>query len=505
MGSFDQSSLKGIPPFLASITLLQWIALAGAVLITHTLISYGYNAYFHPLSKYPGPRLASVSSLWEIYFLCTGKWPWAIENALKRYGDVVRTGPNSLVFMKPQAVTGKPYVSPIVSHMLICSKDIHGPKRNLQGTFVKTAFVDGLGDEDDGLLWERDPEKHRRIAKKMSPAFSGNSLRAKEPTMHKHIDLMMRRLEEHVKNHPFLDSMEAVNFLVVIMVATKTYPILGPVVLLLVPWRVVRSLPRLIGELRKQIVGRIGRRQNLEHSDYFEQLLPANEPVAKEDRRIRHMLTVTGQLIVGGYDPTSFAIYMMFYYLLQSPDSLEQLKQEIRGAFSCYESITSDELRGLPWLNACLSETLRLSAAATHHSLPRLSPGAVVGGDYIPKGVLCRTSLFAYSRNDRFFHEPRSFKPERWLSQDHPMYNAVFATDDRSAHFPFIIGPRQCPGREVAKMMLRLVVAKMFWLFDVEQVSGKLDFDKDFRVYGMWQKPELRVRLVKRRKMAIPE
>lgn len=57
------------------------------------------------------------------------------------------------------------------------------------------------------------------------------------------------------------------------------------------------------------------------------------------------------------------------------------------------------------------------------------------------------------------------------------------------------MGPRQCPGREVARIMFRLVVAKMFWLFDAEQISRKLDFEKDFTVYAMWNKPELRVRL----------
>jgi cytochrome P450 len=89
-----------------------------------------------------------------------------------------------------------------------------------------------------------------------------------------------------------------------------------------------------------------------------------------------------------------------------------------------------------------------------------------------------------------------SFRPERWLAQDHPRYDSAFAKDDHSAHLPFITGPRQCPGREVARIMFRLVVAKVLWLFEIEQTSRKLDFDRDFRVYGMWTKPELRVRLV---------
>lgn len=57
-------------------------------------------------------------------------------------------------------------------------------------------MVDGLGDEDDGLLWERNPEKHRRVSKTMSPAFSGKSLRAKVPIMNKYIDLFMERMKK---------------------------------------------------------------------------------------------------------------------------------------------------------------------------------------------------------------------------------------------------------------------------------------------------------------------
>lgn len=62
-------------------------------------------------------------------------------------------------------------------------------------------MVDGLGDEDNGLLWERNPEKHRRVSKMMSPAFSGNSLRAKLPTMNKYIDLMIAQWSEHGAGH----------------------------------------------------------------------------------------------------------------------------------------------------------------------------------------------------------------------------------------------------------------------------------------------------------------
>lgn len=53
-----------------------------------------------------------------------------------------------------------------------------------------------LGDGDQGLTWEKDPVKHRAVAKKVAPAFSPKALRSKEPTMHKYIDLFVQKMRE---------------------------------------------------------------------------------------------------------------------------------------------------------------------------------------------------------------------------------------------------------------------------------------------------------------------
>lgn len=49
---------------------------------------------------------------------------------------------------------------------------------------------------DDGLSWERNPEKHRTKAKKVAPAFSAKSLKAKEATMHKYTDAFVQRMKD---------------------------------------------------------------------------------------------------------------------------------------------------------------------------------------------------------------------------------------------------------------------------------------------------------------------
>jgi cytochrome P450 len=61
--------------------------------------------------------------------------------------------------------------------------------------FPKTNFFD-LGGEDQGLTWERDPAKHRHAAKKVAPAFSAKSIKAKEPTMHKYIDMFVASMKK---------------------------------------------------------------------------------------------------------------------------------------------------------------------------------------------------------------------------------------------------------------------------------------------------------------------
>ncbi|KIN02841.1 hypothetical protein OIDMADRAFT_119338, partial [Oidiodendron maius Zn] len=76
----------------------------------YAISRYIYLLYFHPLSKFPGPRIAAVSNIWYTYHWSvslSGRYPWAIERILIKYGDVVRIAPNELVFVTPQAFRGE--------------------------------------------------------------------------------------------------------------------------------------------------------------------------------------------------------------------------------------------------------------------------------------------------------------------------------------------------------------------------------------------------------------
>lgn len=53
-------------------------------------------------------RISDVKS--DAHSRFSGRYPWAIEDALRKYGDVVRIAPNDLVFFTPQAFLGKALV-----------------------------------------------------------------------------------------------------------------------------------------------------------------------------------------------------------------------------------------------------------------------------------------------------------------------------------------------------------------------------------------------------------
>jgi hypothetical protein len=51
-----------------------------------------YRLYFHPLSKFPGPKLAAASTLYEFYYnvIQGGRYLFVIEELHRKYGTNIR-------------------------------------------------------------------------------------------------------------------------------------------------------------------------------------------------------------------------------------------------------------------------------------------------------------------------------------------------------------------------------------------------------------------------------
>lgn len=59
--------------------------------------------YFHPLSKFPGPRLWAISRIPFAYYNVRGVTHLKLEEMHEKYGDVVRCAPDELSYIDEDA------------------------------------------------------------------------------------------------------------------------------------------------------------------------------------------------------------------------------------------------------------------------------------------------------------------------------------------------------------------------------------------------------------------
>lgn len=99
------------------------------------------------------------------------------------------------------------------------------------------------------------------------------------------------------------------------------------------------------------------------------------------------VLALQGPTLIGaGSETTSLTLMATTYHLLRNPAKLSVLQDEVRNSFKDRSEIDSESTKTLRYLNAVIEEALRLTSPASF-GLPRISPGAMVDGVWVPKGV----------------------------------------------------------------------------------------------------------------------
>ncbi|KAF4914570.1 Cytochrome P450 monooxygenase BOT4 [Colletotrichum viniferum] len=153
-----------------------------------------------------------------------------------------------------------------------------------------------------------------------------------------------------------------------------------------------------------------------------------------EEEMTAHVSTIA---ITGG-ETVATTLSALTCFLGQNPEKLELLGQEIRVAFKTYDEITGSKAQQLPYLQAVINGGLRPFPPASGGAT-RLSPGFDLHGQYIPEGTDISVSLWSTVHNPEYFSDPGHFKPERWLDPH--------CKDNKDASRPFLLGPRDCLGR----------------------------------------------------------
>ena len=173
------------------------------------------------------------------------------------------------------------------------------------------------------------------------------------------------------------------------------------------------------------------------------------------------------------------------YYLLTHSDKWKRLTNEVRTQFRTIEEMTFDNLNKCRYLNACLKEALRVYPPVPIGS-PRVIPegGQQILGRQVPPET--RVSVHHYStyHSADNFRDPDDFSPERWLGDPY------YANDKLEAHQPFAWGPRNCLGQNMAMHEMRLILAELVFLFDLELCDESRGW-LDQRTFALWVKNPL--------------
>jgi hypothetical protein len=85
-------------------TTIQIIQIALLIPLGYVFLGAVYRRFFHPLAKYPGPFLASITRWWMVREIFTGKHEEDIRALHKKYGPIVRITPNEVAIADPEAI-----------------------------------------------------------------------------------------------------------------------------------------------------------------------------------------------------------------------------------------------------------------------------------------------------------------------------------------------------------------------------------------------------------------
>lgn len=178
------------------------------------------------------------------------------------------------------------------------------------------------------------------------------------------------------------------------------------------------------------------------------------------------MVAEASIMLNAGSDTTGIALTNVLYWLLKNPSSLSRLRTELDSVLDPDEAVAPyDKVKHLPWLRACLDESMRLTPPNTM-SVSRLTPpeGMEIMGHWFPGHTTVHSPPYAMHRNPDIFPDPEAFKPERWLAEN---------SKDLQLHFiAFSGGSRGCIGRNITYLEQTLVLASLIHRFDFE-LPGK--------------------------------
>ncbi|OCK99432.1 pisatin demethylase [Cenococcum geophilum 1.58] len=463
-----------------------------------------YTRYCTGLSHIPGPFLASISNLWKIKAAWQEDMPQQNIALHKKYGPLVRIGPNMISVDDPSAMSV-----------------IYGFK----SIYLKTAFypiVEAVykGKTLANLFTTRSEKYHAHLKRSSVNAYSMTTLADLEPYVQNVIQLFLKRIDEVSEGgkKPFdigswvqyfaFDALGEINFseqLGFLETGTDVGNSIATIDGLLRYLSIVGQAPWLhkfllgnplfhrfvpfletSNEVQNFAIKMINKRINGEQTevrrDILARLLEVSE---KDDSKLSfsEIIALTTTNLIAGSDSTAIGLRAILYFLCRHPNVYTKLQKEIDDAFA--SGALSNPVRyvegaKLEYLNAVLTEALR-AHAATGFVLEREVPegGVTIAGTFIPAGTIVGINSWVMHANKQVYGEDaEEFRPERWFDSE----ERVREMKRCNMAVSFGAGPRVCIGRNISMMEIVKFIPELMRMYDFRLANP----DREWEVLGHW-------------------
>ncbi|KAG7090416.1 hypothetical protein E1B28_009535 [Marasmius oreades] len=439
---------------------------------------------FHPLAQHPGPLLARCTKFWLVYHTYPGKIHLKYKELHRRYGPIVRTGPNELSICDVDAIPS------------VLGKDGMG-----KGPIWE---VRKLPNSDEiAHIGMRNTTKHLQRRKLWNRAFATSSIKEYEPIMRNRLLQLLGNLDNEADKGRSVDlakwmSYFAYDFMgdmafgagfelmrdgdtqglwkimedgLLVFALTQHVVWLNKLLFSIPGMASVAASPaiKLQDFVFKTAAARRERGTALMGRDISTYLLDEGSPDPKPlnfDAYANEALLA----IIAGSDSVASTLSCALYHLICDKANFSRLRAEIDDSFPIQNGQAPHEdpakLMHMPFLNAVIDETLRLYSPVSTglQRAPELGTGGKsVGSVFVPEDTPVVIPSYVIHRDPRYFSpRPEEYWPDRWITEDKNVET------NRDAFIPFSTGPMNCVGKSLAQLELRAVISTLVQRYDME-------------------------------------
>ena len=214
------------------------------------------------------------------------------------------------------------------------------------------------------------------------------------------------------------------------------------------------------GIVRNRATTRFKRYQAGERLDDFFTAMLHDKSGKPNNLEWGEMIAEVSIMMNAGSDTTAIAMNNAMFLLLKNPQCLKKLREELDNALEDDEEVASyDKVKHLPYLRACLDESMRLFPPTTF-GLPRRTPaeGAPVAGDFIAGNTSVSMSSYVAHRDEKVFPDAEQYRPERWLGDG--------GKDLQPYFIAFSAGARGCIGRNISYLEQMVLLSSVLHRYE---------------------------------------